>query len=128
MVTKSTSNFLVVDDSKISRCLLDKTIVRCLEGRRVVVHQAATIAEANTLLDKYNILIIFLDQYLSNENGMNFLNQIREQNNPTPVIMVSAEHDPELIDKAIELGANDYIIKPFLLDKVKASINKFLRD
>lgn len=127
MAKKGTSNFLVIDDSRISRCILDKTIHRCLEGREIVVHQAATIAEAKDLLAKYNILIIFLDQYLTNENGFNFLKDIREEKNPTPVIIVSAEDEPETIEKSIELGANDYIVKPLLLDKVKASIKKLLR-
>lgn len=56
--------------------------------------------------------IIILDLGLPDVDGMMTLEELRRVSN-APVLVTSARHDPEVIAKVLELGADDYILKPF---------------
>lgn len=67
--------------------------------------------------------VIILDLGLPDVDGLEVLREIRGFSN-TPVLVVSARHDPEVIAEALHLGAGDYILKPFdypqLLSRLQA--------
>ncbi len=74
---------------------------------------------------------VILDLGLPDIDGIKVLQQVRGFCR-TPVIVLSARHDADVISKALELGADDYITKPFdyriLLDRVNAMINQSHQD
>jgi DNA-binding response OmpR family regulator len=71
--------------------------------------------------------IIFLDLFLPGKNGFQLLEELRKIKN-TPVIILSAHGEADAQVKAFELGADDYILKPFspreLVTKVKSAIEQ----
>lgn len=111
---------LVVDDEKPISDIIKFNLVK--EGYEVVT--AGDGAEALELYKSDNPDLVLLDQMLPEVEGIEVLRQIRAKDK-TPVIMVTAK-DSE-IDKVIglEMGADDYITKPFsnreLVARVKAT-------
>ncbi|GAP03214.1 DNA-binding response regulator [Fructobacillus pseudoficulneus] len=112
---------LVVDDEKPISDIIKFNLVK--EGYEVVT--AGDGAEALELYKSDNPDLVLLDQMLPEVEGIEVLRQIRAKDK-TPVIMVTAK-DSE-IDKVIglEMGADDYITKPFsnreLVARVKANL------
>ncbi len=119
------ANILVVDDVGVIRLKL-KSI---LKSENFTVFEAATIqAVKNNLFSREislkDIDLILLDIYLKSESGFVLLEYLGKNYPDIKVSMVTVEAKREMIKKAINLGAKDYIIKPFdknkLLDKVYA--------
>jgi len=117
---------LLIDDSATFLKLVNDILKK--EGIKVMV--AKTIDRAFKILDKKSPKLILLDLRLNNEHGFNFLEKakIDEKLKNIPVIVVSADYNPIVIKKAIELGANDYITKPLnmmdLRNKCKSHIRQ----
>jgi DNA-binding response OmpR family regulator len=117
------THILVVDDDAKIRRLLR----RCLEEEGYQISEAGSGAEATRLLEtKKRFDLVTLDLHLPDCNGLEIGRQIRAQSR-LPLIMVTAKGDP--IDRIIglELGADDYITKPFHLREVVARVRAVLR-
>ena len=71
--------------------------------------------------------VIILDVMLPKRNGLEVLRRIREENAEVPVLIVSARGDETDKVLGLELGADDYISKPFSLSELRARINASLR-
>lgn len=86
--------------------------------------------EGNEALDKAlnkPFDIILLDLMLPNINGFEICAKIREAEIDTPVIMLTARGDEESIVRGLNLGADDYVIKPFSTKQLHARCDAFLR-
>ncbi len=115
-------NILIVDDESAIRRLLR----RCFEKEGFAVYEAADGAAMHRTLDTREIHLITLDISLDGEDGLDLARAIRK-NNSVPIIMVSGKG--ELIDTVVglEVGADDYISKPFQLREVIARVRAVLR-
>lgn len=71
--------------------------------------------------------LIILDLMLPNMNGFEILSNLRKARNPTPVLVVSALSDPDPVIEALDLGAMDYMRKPFDFDEMLARIRTIQR-
>lgn len=71
--------------------------------------------------------LIFLDQYLPDENGMAILPLLRSEMKGTPVILMSGEGSPES-EQSIQAGASEYILKPFGLSRLAFIVKKYLEE
>lgn len=113
---------LVVDDDPKIRKLLR----RCLEGEAGVVLEASDKSSTLAALLAQPIDLITLDLDLGNDDGFDVARAIRKTSN-VPIIMLTGKD--EVIDRVVglELGADDYIIKPFHLREVVARIKSVLR-
>lgn len=113
---------IIEDDSN-----LGQSIKKILEAEGLKTYWVTTITDARIEILK-KIDLIVLDWMLPDGQGVDFLKEIRGQNNFTPVIMLTARAD--LIDKVLglEAGANDYITKPFESRELIARIRVQLRD
>ena len=69
---------------------------------------------------KYDIFIF--DINVAGKTGLELLVELREFNDTTPTIIITAYTDTQYLKKAFELGANDYIKKPFELEELQARI------
>jgi DNA-binding response OmpR family regulator len=118
----STRTILIVDDDAKIRLMLR----RCFEGEGYTVLEAATGAEVHEHLADNVIDLITLDLNLGNEDGLMIARDIRKLSE-VPIIMVTGKGD--MIDKIVglELGADDYISKPFHLREVLARVRSVLR-
>jgi len=70
--------------------------------------------------NKYDIFIF--DINVAGKTGLELLAELREFNNTTPTIIITAYTDTEYLKKAFELGAHDYIKKPFELEELQARV------
>jgi DNA-binding response OmpR family regulator len=118
----TTGHILVVDDDPKVRALLR----RCLEGEGFAVSDAKDGAELHTCLQRQQISLITLDLNLGKENGLDLARDIRKQRN-IPIIMLTGKGDA--IDRVVglEVGADDYLAKPFELRELVARIRAVLR-
>jgi len=86
---------------------------------------ANNLKQANQIIEKNKINLIILDITLPDGNGLDFYeNVVRKTNIPT--IFLTAQDDEEIIVKSLNLGAEDYITKPFRAKELIARINKIL--
>ena len=69
---------------------------------------------------KYDLFIF--DINVTGKNGLELLKELREFHNTTPTIMITAYTDTDYLKKAFEMGAHDYIKKPFELEEINARI------
>lgn len=116
------SVILVVDDDPKIRTLLR----RCIEGAGGTVFEAGDKSGALAELARRPIELVTLDLDLGRDDGLDIARTIRAQSK-VPIIMVTAKDD--VIDRVVglEIGADDYITKPFHLREVVARINSVLR-
>ena len=112
---------LVEDNIKIS-----ENIVEYL-NKDLEIEPVYNGIDAIQLLDLYDYDIVILDLMLPGPDGMTVLNNISKKCLNTGVIILTAKE--ELGDKlrAFNLGANDYLTKPFFMEELKARINAILK-
>ncbi len=71
--------------------------------------------------------LILLDINLPDGNGLDLVKEIREKNLPYPIILLSANDTDADVVKGLDLGADDYVTKPFSLSVLRARVNTQLR-
>ena len=71
--------------------------------------------------------IIILDIMLPGLNGLQILQEMRKQNNQTPVLLLTAKDSIEDRVKGLDLGADDYVVKPFSFDELLARLRVLTR-
>ena len=105
-------NVLIVDDAKDSLLLLEFDLQAA--GYKVII--AETGQQALQLLNTENIDMVLLDIYMPEMSGLAVLKQIKanDDSKNIPVIMLSASDDEDEIVQALEIGAVDYVIKPYI--------------
>ena len=113
---------LVVDDEGEVRTLLRK----CFEREGFHVLEAKDGAQLRARIEQHPISLITLDLTLGGEDGLELAREIRAKCN-VPIVMISGKGDT--IDRVVglELGADDYITKPFQLREVLARVRAVLR-
>jgi len=118
----SKHSILVVDDEAAVRRLLR----RCFESENYAVTEAESRQDTLARLAERPVDLITLDVNLAGEDGLSLAREIRTYSN-VPIIMVSGKG--ELIDTVLglEVGADDYIAKPFQLREVLARVKSALR-
>jgi CheY-like chemotaxis protein len=114
---------LVVDDEKTLLGQLE----RALEGQRYMVETALHGQEALDKVFETPYDLIILDIMLPKKDGLSVLREIRQAEMTTPVLMLTARGEIGDKIKGLDLGADDYLAKPFSLDKLLARIRALLR-
>jgi DNA-binding response OmpR family regulator len=71
--------------------------------------------------------LIIMDINLPDGNGLDLVKEIRGKNLPVPIILLSANDTDSDVVKGLELGADDYVTKPFSLSVLRARVNTQLR-
>jgi len=119
------STILAIDDAPDSLLLLEFDLQA--EGYQVLTAEDGQTALA--LLSSENIDLILLDLYMPGMSGLETLQKIKSMPEyaEKPVIMLSASDDENEIVSALELGANDYITKPYIPKVLLARLKTSLR-
>lgn len=113
---------LVTEDDRLLRYVLKEN----LEKENFIVIEAANGARATAIAAQHRVDLILLDLRLPDGNGLDFIPGLRRSTN-APIIVVSGERDKEVRIRALTLGADDYVGKPFDIDELLARINANLR-
>lgn len=118
------SRILVVDDSDQSLNLLRKILTD--EGHEV--HLAKEAFEAMDYLDRFSFDLMLLDVNMPFKDGFSTLKSLKEtiRFKMMPIAMITGRSEPRDVKKAISLGADSYIVKPFERDDIIPKINKLL--
>lgn len=106
--------------------LLNSTCVY-LQKEDFVCEPASNFFEAEDKLLSYNYDVVILDINLPDGNGLDLLKYIKEKNPETGVLIVSAKDSLDDKLKGLDLGADDYITKPFHLAELNSRVNSLLR-
>ncbi|ACV62253.1 two component transcriptional regulator, winged helix family [Desulfofarcimen acetoxidans DSM 771] len=116
------SNILVIDDDPRITALLKRTLL--FNGYTV---EAANDGKAGiTLLENNHFDLVILDVMMPGLDGWQVCGQIREYYD-LPVLMLTARDEVEDRVKGLDLGADDYLVKPFAMTELLARIRALLR-
>ena len=115
---------LVVEDDK----KLNEGICLALKSPDISVCRCSSMEEAREYIGAEDFDLMLLDINLPDGDGMEILRELREAGNGMPVIIITANNMETDIVAGLELGANDYITKPFSLMVLRARVNVQLRE
>jgi len=116
----ASKSLLVVDDDEDNRSIL----CRRLEKEGYTVATACNGQDALNLLRYEQFDLVLLDVMMPGMDGYEVLLRIKADSNTldTPVIMISAFKDKDYVIKCLQLGASDYLLKPYNMSIVKSRI------
>ena len=114
---------LIIDDSNTSLVLLEWTLKE--EGYNTLL--AASVAEARKIIMTKKPDLILLDLFMPEVSGYDFLKMKSDLNiKEVPIIILSAYDSPESVKQTLDLGANEFMAKPFNLKQIVQTIKKYL--
>lgn len=113
----SVCNVLIVEDDSYILNLLNMS----LSKENYQCHEATKGLDALELFYAIQPDVVLLDLGLPDMDGIEVIKRIREYSS-TPIIVVSARNDKNEKIRALDLGANDYVSKPFYMDELMARI------
>ncbi|HKM36541.1 MAG TPA: two-component system response regulator OmpR [Thiopseudomonas sp.] len=115
---------LIVDDDERLRRLLERFLTE--QGFRVRGVENAEQMDRMLARELFNLVV--LDLMMPGEDGLSVCRRLREGNNQIPIIMLTAKGDEASRIQGLELGADDYLAKPFnpreLLARIKAVLRR----
>ncbi|GBF59339.1 transcriptional regulatory protein OmpR [Candidatus Phycosocius bacilliformis] len=122
MITPETPHILIVDDHREIRESLGAFLRR--HGRRVTTADSVTAAREALKINRFDLIV--LDIMMPGEDGLSFCKSLSPYQSP-PVILISARGDD--VDRIIglEIGADDYVSKPFNPRELLARIDAVIR-
>jgi len=114
---------LIIEDEK----QLVKSIITALRGEGYVCETAYSAAEANEKIIIFDYDCILLDINLPDLSGLTILEKIKSNNKPDGVIIITAKNSLEDKVKGLNLGADDYLAKPFFMPELIARVSAIIR-
>ena len=120
MATRGT--ILVADDEALAR----QGIAELLQEEGYLVYQAADGTAALQMLDEVDVDVVLTDLRMPGADGLAVLRKVRDVCPQTMVMLMTAYASVETVVEALRLGAQDYLIKPILLDDVLHKVRRLL--
>ena len=114
---------LIVEDDPV----LSDGLIRSLRGSDYAVDSATDGAEADQILSTHGFDLVILDLGLPKLEGYEVLRRLRRRGSKTPVLILTALDTLEDRVKGLDLGADDYLTKPFDLPELEARVRALIR-
>ncbi len=114
---------LLVEDD----VMLAETVMRALTQSAHAVDMARTGNEADQALMSGDYDLVLLDVGLPQINGFEVLRRLRARRSTVPVLMLTVNDTPEDLVTGLDLGADDYLTKPFRLSELEARVRALIR-
>ena len=114
---------LTIDDSSTIRSIITKQ----MSDLGFEVDHAEDGQQGLAKLEEISVDLILLDVTMPVMDGPTMLAALRERGDQTPVIMLTSESKRSIVAGAVKLGIEDYILKPFKPDELRAKVMKALR-
>ncbi len=115
---------LIVEDD----ITLQKTLSQLLQEEGFLTETASTGSEALIKIDKILPDLVLLDLGLPDIQGETILKNTRENHPEIPVVILTAKSKPQEIAEGLNLGAQDYLAKPFAIEELLARINARIKN
>lgn len=119
----SHASILVVEDDRGIQDMLQYALAP--EGYKL--YQAFSVKHAWEIIESKSLDMVLLDWMLPDNSGIDLLHRIRKYHSVLPVIMVTARGEEEDRVLGLDVGADDYITKPFAVRELKSRIQAVLR-
>lgn len=114
---------LIVEDEPNVASLLHRNLLEY--GHSIGIATDGVMGLDQILSNQYELVL--LDIMLPKKSGLEILKELKETNNTTPVILLTALDTTDMVVQGLDLGADDYIAKPFKIEEVVARINAVKR-
>lgn len=121
-VVPSQGRVLIVEDEPSMRVLLHKV----LSGAGFAVEEASDGLEGLERLSRHEFAVVLLDVWLPRMNGLDVLAELHRRGSTQRVILMTADHAPETLLRAVREQASQYISKPFSAEDLLATIHRVL--
>ncbi|WP_163528982.1 response regulator [Halobacillus ihumii] len=95
------------------------------KGNMELIGKAGDAGETLQLLEDHPVDLLLLDVYMPDELGTELLHKIREQHPHVDIIMITAATDKAFLEKAINYGVQDYLIKPVTIEQFQDSLERY---
>lgn len=115
-------NILIVDDEEMIRDLLTSA----LQQDKYVCHQAANVDEAFLLLERQQIDLVISDIMMPGRSGVELLRDLKKADPDIAVLMITGLSDMNTAMECVHLGADDYITKPFGINRVMLTVKNLI--
>ncbi len=116
-------NVLLAEDD----ALLARSACLGLAQRGFVVDWVTTLGEIRPALERGDHRCLLLDLGLPDGDGLQLLANLRKEGRNIPVVIITARSELEMRIRGLELGADDYLTKPYSLDELAARIRAVVR-
>lgn len=123
MVERGPSKVLVVEDERN----VGSTLVERLKREGFEVSWATSVEEADLEISKRKFDLALLDVGLPDGSGFSIAQKLRDQHRATAIIFLTAFGNPEDRVRGLELGAEDYVVKPFHLKELLLRVQNGLK-
>ncbi len=120
---KKTMKLLIIEDDTSLREIMQ----RALTGEGYIVETAKTFFEAEEKIAGYSYDCILLDIMLPDGNGLRLLRHIKQLGKEDRIIIISAKDSLDDKIEGLDLGADDYLPKPFYMAELSARIKSVMR-
>jgi two-component system OmpR family response regulator len=114
---------LIAEDDQV----LADGLLRTLRGNGYAVDHVASGSEADAALSTQEFDLLILDLGLPRLHGFDVLKKLRARGSATPVLILTAADSVEQRVKGLDLGADDYMAKPFSLQELEARVRALAR-
>jgi two-component system phosphate regulon response regulator PhoB len=117
------ASILIVEDDPDIQDMLNYSLLP--EG--YTLYSAMTVRDGWDIIEKKPVDLVLLDWMLPDNSGIDLLHRIRKYHSALPVIMITAKAEEEDRILGLDVGADDYITKPFSVRELKSRIQAVLR-
>lgn len=115
---------LIADDHPLFRAAMKQALSGVVQG---TLHEAATLNEACSVLQQHDAIeLVFLDLNMPGNQGLSGLAELLARHDQLLVVVVSAEEDPSLIKRVMEMGASGYIPKSTPLETITRAVKQIM--
>ncbi|KKI89929.1 chemotaxis protein CheY [Bacillus sp. SA1-12] len=122
MKSTATRVLLIEDDPMVQE--INKQFVEQVEGF-TVIGSVSNGKEGIEFIKKEKPDLALVDIYMPNQDGVTTIKQIRSEGLNTDVIAITAASDIETVRQVLQLGAIDYIMKPFKSDRIRQALTNY---
>lgn len=121
------TKILIVEDSSTARSMITSAVDEVIDG--VEIFESKNGFEALKLLPHHSFNLIITDINMPDINGLELLNFVKK--NPDykhiPLIIITTEGSERDKEKGLSLGANEYLVKPFVPEELQKLVKKYLK-
>ena len=126
MTSTSFPHLLIVDDDVSILRLIEKVLKKSL-GTELTMESVITPSDAIARIDQGDVELLITDLDMPGISGLDLLQRAKKQKPCTQVILLTGSTDSDSLLNALELGANDYLVKPVDLQMLEQLVSEALQ-